>query len=404
MDETDPIDAPPGGLSPLSAGEVALGSLLDGSHTLHPDDIAAAVARRAGMIGAANASVWVVDRQQYVLTELGGEGGRVEVNRSLAGRAFRTTEVVLAEPPAGAGGRRRAYFPLIDGTERVGILAADLASADAVTLGRVRQLAALAAHLVASKQTMGDGPVVAARARPMTVAAELRWAMMPPLTFATGDVVISGALEPAYDVAGDCFDYAVSGDVLHFAVFDAMGHGLTAARMANLAVVAYRNARRRDAGLVETARFVQETLVGQFGVESTFTTGAFGRLSLSTGRLWLLNAGHPRPLLLRGMRSTTELEVDRGLPLGVGEVAETVLETSLEPGDGLLFYSDGVTEARSPDGEEFGVDRLADLLVRAAASGETSPELMRRLTHAVLEHQADELQDDATLLLVRWRP
>jgi serine phosphatase RsbU (regulator of sigma subunit) len=149
--------------------------------------------------------------------------------------------------------------------------------------------------------------------------------------------------------------------------------------------------------------FAQELLVDQFGEDSTFVTAHMGTLSLSTGRVRMLNAGHPRPLLLRGMRNIAEVECERGLPLGVGDAPDSVTELSLEPGDGLLFYSDGVTEARAADGEEFGEERLADMVVKVAASGETAPELMRRLTHAVLDHQDEGLDDDATLLLIRWR-
>ncbi|HEV7888325.1 MAG TPA: PP2C family protein-serine/threonine phosphatase [Acidimicrobiales bacterium] len=388
-------------MSDLSAGEVALGSLLDASHRLHPDDVGKEVARRAAMVGAAGAVLWVVDRQQRVLTRLDDHSQTLEVNSSLAGRAYRTGAVVLAEDG------RRACFPLLDGTERVGVLTAELASTDAVTMVRCRQLASLAAELIVTKRAYGDGPVLAERRREMDVSAEMRWALMPPLTFATDVVTLAGALEPAYEIAGDTFDYSASGDTLHFAVFDAMGHGLWAARMANLAVVAYRNARRHGLGLVETLAFVQDTVVEQFGAEATFVTAHLGRLSMGTGRLSLLNAGHPRPLLLRGMRSVSEVPCDRGLPIGVAEVEErtaVVTELPLEPGDGVLFYSDGVTEARSPEGEEFGEERLADFLVRAAASGETPSEMMRRLTHAVLEHQNDRLDDDATLLIIHWSP
>jgi serine phosphatase RsbU (regulator of sigma subunit) len=74
----------------------------------------------------------------------------------------------------------------------------------------------------------------------------------------------------------------------------------------------------------------------------------------------------------------------------------------LEPDDMLLLYTDGVTEARTADGELFGLDRLSDLLEREAASGRTAEELLRRLARSVLDHQAGGLRDDATLLLVQW--
>ena len=74
----------------------------------------------------------------------------------------------------------------------------------------------------------------------------------------------------------------------------------------------------------------------------------------------------------------------------------------LEPGDAVLLYTDGVIEARTPAGELFGLERLADLAEREAASGQPAEELVRRLVRAVLDHQASDLRDDATLLLVQW--
>ena len=74
------------------------------------------------------------------------------------------------------------------------------------------------------------------------MAAEIQWNLLPPLTVATESLVVSAVLEPAYDVAGDSFDYAVTGETAHLAIFDAMGHGLASALFASVAVAAYRNA------------------------------------------------------------------------------------------------------------------------------------------------------------------
>jgi serine phosphatase RsbU (regulator of sigma subunit) len=100
------------------------------------------------------------------------------------------------------------------------------------------------------------------------------------------------------------------------------------------------------------------------------------------------------------------LHTDVGLPLGLTAALGgtiTVGQESLEPGDRLLFYTDGVTEARSAEGEQFGAQRLADLVVREDAAGQPAPETMRRLMHAILAHQAGQLRDDATTMLVEWQ-
>ena len=72
---------------------------------------------------------------------------------------------------------------------------------------------------------------------------------------------------------------------------------------------------------------------------------------------------------------------------------------SLEPDDRVLLHTDGVVEARPPESEEFGLDRLMDLLIRESASGLLASEVLRRLVHTCLELQGGRLRDDATLLL-----
>jgi serine/threonine protein phosphatase PrpC len=76
---------------------------------------------------------------------------------------------------------------------------------------------------------------------------------------------------------------------------------------------------------------------------------------------------------------------------------------ALEPGDEILVYTDGVIEARSDDGDLFGTDRLVDFVTRALSDQLPLPETMRRLVHAILAYQQDELQDDATAVMVQWK-
>ncbi|GAP52771.1 SpoIIE family protein phosphatase [Streptomyces azureus] len=75
---------------------------------------------------------------------------------------------------------------------------------------------------------------------------------------------------------------------------------------------------------------------------------------------------------------------------------------SLKPGDRVLMYTDGATEARGSDGAEFGLERFADYIIRATAAGELAPETLRRLIHSILEASTSRLRDGATLLMFEW--
>src|SRR4029079_9323438 len=136
------------------------------------------------------------------------------------------------------------------------------------------------------------------------------------------------------------------------------GHGLDAGLLATVAVAAYRNSRRQGLDLPDTVRFIDAAIASTFGPER-FVTAVLAELDLRSGRMRWHNAGHPAPLLLRGGRVVKVLETEPGLPLGLGGECEPVWQP-LEPGDRVLFFTDGVVEARSAAGEFFGVSRLVD--------------------------------------------
>jgi serine phosphatase RsbU (regulator of sigma subunit) len=191
-----------------------------------------------------------------------------------------------------------------------------------------------------------------------------------------------------------------------FAVFDGMGHGIVSAQLISLVVAAYRNARRGNQSLSETATHIESAVNDVFRMES-FATGVMCELDTRRGLLTWISAGHHEPLLLREGRLVRALQVEPLLPMGLNQhlsdgAPAPVGTEQLQPGDMLLLYTDGVIEARSPDGEFFGQDRLVDLVARNLAAGLPAPETMRRVVHALLDHQAGDLDDDATLLLVEW--
>ncbi|MFC0508385.1 PP2C family protein-serine/threonine phosphatase [Micromonospora costi] len=381
----------------------ALADLLSRSHRLPPDELPGALDAALRPLGA-TATIYLVDVEQCDLRPLAVPGrpppDPLSIDASLAGRAFTQVEVHATQGPP-----PRLWVPVIDGTDRLGLLevapppGADLA--DAALRDGCRLIAGSIGHLVASKSAYGDALLQSRRSRPMEVSAELLWQILPPLTFATPDTAVSAVLEPAYAVGGDAFDYAFGAGRVAFSILDGVGRGLPAVLTTSVALAALRATRRAGGDLRDAAEAVDAAITGQWQ-DARFVTAVLGEFDTRTGELRYLNAGHPAPLLLRGGRAVGTLDGGRRLPLGLPADGVEVGRTRLEPDDRLLLHTDGMTEARNAAGELFGLARLADLAERHIAAGLPSPETLRRLSHAVAEHQAGPLRDDATLVLLEW--
>jgi serine phosphatase RsbU (regulator of sigma subunit) len=351
--------------------------------------------------------MFVADREQVQLRPLRtGAGEPLRIDGTLAGRAYQLGAVLEGRHD---DGRRLLWVPLIDGAERLGVcrmvLPDQTRGTGAVLAEHCLAVSGLVAHLMASKIMQGDELAVARRSRPMSVAGELLWQLLPPLTVGGEGLALAAVLEPAYDISGDAFDYAVATSRADFAIFDSSGHDLSAGLTTSVTLAASRAARREGHGPPGIAGRIDAALTEQFR-DHRFVTGVLARLDLLSGRLQYLVAGHPPPVLLRGGKAVRTLDAVLRMPFG--RVASMVPqpddlgEEYLEPGDRILLHSDGVVEARDENGEEFGVDRLVELAEHAAAAQLPAPETLRRLSHAVREHRSGELRDDATLMLVEW--
>ncbi len=245
-----------------------------------------------------------------------------------------------------------------------------------------------------------DEPRIRCEGARMSLQASMQWDMLPPWSVRVPGAVAAGILEPAYDIAGDAYDYAVGGGVLQFAVIDGMGHGIASTLLTGLAVGAYRRARRDGLTLTDTHTTIDEALASRYE-DLSFATGIIGTLTVATGRLEWTCAGHPPPLLLRRAVSVTELDCVPTLPFGLGTGTPVVSSAIIAPGDSVLIYTDGVTDARTAGRELFGLDRLTDLLTSQVDIEQEAEELLRKLVQAITSHQHGELRDDATILLLR---
>jgi serine phosphatase RsbU (regulator of sigma subunit) len=392
-------DARPG--LDAAAGRVTA-DLVRQYHLMPPDAVSATLAEAARPLGVTGAQVYLADLQQRQLVPVVAEGsqnpGVLRIDSTLAGRAYQTVTM----QSAGAG--HQLWIPLVDGTERLGVLALTVADGSEASMEHYRTLASLTGMIIAAKNSYSDRYAHLQRTREMALQAELVWAFLPPRTFATSRVLVCASLEPAYEVGGDAFDYSLLGDHLHVSIFDALGHDLAASLLASVGLASCRSTRRAGGSLADIAARADHAIAAQFG-DHRFVTALLCDLDLATGLLSWIPCGHPPPLLIRGSRTVRELARRPRLPLGLGNEDPAVLCTEkLEPGDRVLLYTDGVTEGRAADGIPFGARRLADFIIRHSAAGLPAPEMMRRLKRAILGYQHGRLRDDATTVLVEWQP
>lgn len=386
----------------------ALQELLRQSHHARPEDLPAMAMRAAPLLDATAVVIYLVDHQQLVLAPLLGNSvpprAQFAVDGTLGGRAFSLLTPSVSEAD---GDTPRLWLPLLDGAERLGVLEVVFAA----PIGhRVIEdcvlVASLLAELVVTRSLYSDTIEMVRRRQPMQLAAEVLRSQLPPLTYSTGHLIISGVLEPSYDVGGDAFDYAVNGDTAHLALFDAAGHGsaggMRAVILVSLALGAYRNARRGGMDLIATYHHIDSAVRAHD--RAGIITAVLAELDQRTGQLKVISAGHPSGIVLRQGKVVRVLPTPTALPVSLGDRRPpTVIEEALEPGDRVLLYTDGIVEARSPGGEQFGIDRLIEFTTKALADQLPAPETVRRLVHAVLDYQEQRLQDDATVLLAEWR-
>jgi hypothetical protein len=393
----------------LSAGpEVAvdenrLEELIIEAQTALPFELPVLANRCASALGLDGALIYLVDLQQRLLIPLDETLEPLPVVGSPAGWAYRSVSLRVAEADDGV----IAWFPLVDGAERLGVLGLRTACLDEVLMRRSRMLAHLFAMLITSKRAYSDWLAGLSRTAAMRMPAEMLRAFLPPHTVGSSKCVSTAVLEPAYHIAGDAYDHTVVKNVLHTMILDSMGHDLTAGLTTSVAMAAARNARRGGGGLADVVGSVDRALAEW--VPDHFATGVLCRLDAVTGVLQWVNCGHPPPLLIRAERVLCgALDSPPQPPIGLAgqlaPAARQVHETTLEPGDRVLLYTDGVVEARFADGVEFGLERFTDFIIRSSAGGQRPAEVLRLLIHSILDHQSNQLQDDATILLFEWRP
>ncbi len=248
-------------------------------------------------------------------------------------------------------------------------------------------------------------------------ARTIQQSLVPERTRMIGKSRVSLLLQPCGHVGGDLVGMFTPGyDRLGLYSIDVSGHGITSA-MVTARVAGYMSSTFPDQNIglerrfeefhamrspALTAQLLNERLSADPGVEE-YLTMAYLAGDMRSGRMKLVQAGHPPPILLRADRSISLLG-EGGLPIGlVDDVAYDQVELTLSKGDRLLLYSDGFTEAVLQNGEMLGEDGLADLFQTCASQGsgtELLEDMFWKLTTLMADN--DDLGDDVSAALLEF--
>lgn len=380
------------------------GSALRSLQELVPSDVPDSLSRLAARVGAHNMTAFLIDFEQSMLFPVPDRGAHLDspigvaTDGTLEGRSF--LEQVLVE--SGSDAATRVCVPILEGSDCTGVLALTVAGPlDDHTRQQCEELGMLVGAAISIAARYTDWFNLVRRRRAMSLPATIQWDLLPPLRLRTPEASSNGVLEPAYDVGGDCFDHAVNGFFMDVAIMDAMGHGLGSSILSSLAIGSYRHDRREGQPLAVIHERLDKVLADNFGGER-FVTGQLAKLDVESGQLTWTNAGHPLPLHVRGDRVLDALPCRPSLPWGLGGPLAEEAEQALEPGDSVVFYTDGVIEGRAPSGEPFGLDRFVELIERASAARQPADLILRNAINGVLDYQDRRLRDDATIVWLTW--
>ncbi|HJZ79787.1 MAG TPA: SpoIIE family protein phosphatase [Pyrinomonadaceae bacterium] len=349
------------------------------------------------------------------LRDRAGEVGEIRISRSVIDEVVTNGKSVLTSDaqadPRFAGGtvmlqgvRSVLACPLGVGANVFGIIYADSPLSDnrftEDHLKVLTTLSSVAAIRVENARLTEEQMERERLEREQQVASEIQQRFLPAAAPHVEGYELQGISFPCYEIGGDYYDFIEREDgKLVVALGDVSGKGTAAALlMSSLHAAIHAQADTHDS-IVSTIAAVNRYLTESIP-PNRFVTLFYAELDPEIGRLTFLNAGHNPPLIVHA-GGTMEQLASGGLPLGIMAEAEfREGRTQLHPGDVLVVYSDGVSEAVNPTGEEFGPTRLYEVVARnldASASG-----IRDRIESALTKFcQGTPAADDITLVIVK---
>lgn len=234
----------------------------------------------------------------------------------------------------------------------------------------------------------------------LEVARDIQLTMLPQGTFAAGDIEVAGRTRPANTVGGDFYDiWPLSDDRVVVALGDVAGKGSPAALVMALLLAMLRTLADEDLEPAELVTRLNAQVVRQIPV-SRFITLVLGVYTRSTGEFAYVNAGHPPPLLRR-VSGTCDRLVTGGVALGLFDGSRYQADRIVvEPGDVMVLYSDGITEAENEQGNPLNESGLEEAIARDAHR--SAVDLGAAIFKSVERHAENtKLADDLTVLVLR---
>lgn len=234
----------------------------------------------------------------------------------------------------------------------------------------------------------------------MEIAKQIQISLLPSATPALPGMAVAGRCKPATHVGGDYYDYFQHGESgADMVIADVSGHSVGAALIMAETRSVLRAQARSDRTVCEILETLNELLHDDLSGAELFITMFYIRYDTRRRLLSYANAGHNPPLVFRhGRASCMELDAE-GLILGVKRQVEfEEKQIELRPGDVVLLYTDGITEARNPDGEFFGSSRLCKLL--SANSDKSADGIIDVILAEVESFSSDNVLDDDVSMVV----
>jgi sigma-B regulation protein RsbU (phosphoserine phosphatase) len=237
------------------------------------------------------------------------------------------------------------------------------------------------------------------------LAVEVQQNLLPRCTPDLPGYSIAARAIPAHSVGGDFYDFIIRSDqVVYLVLADIAGKGIPAAMLTSTARSLYRLSSGNERGPAQALCEVNERMYDDLTQAGMFITMLAAQLNCRDGKIDYANAGHTEALLWCMRDRSCKYFPVTGIPLGIQQEFDlTELEIAIYPGDVLVLYSDGITEATNPQGQQFGRERMQMIL--QLSFDQEPEELLNQIIQGVDEFgQNAPHSDDITLIILKALP